>query len=146
MLERVKLQCISQVLATLRPLQNLCKDRAVTQLAVALHGIKVQCQRDLMERRKHLSARLPLSVYLLLSIVSTTSTLPQQTSAAGSAATKDDEQAAMAAMFQAQTANWEETQEKMSQLVLRSDASVLYSKSISHEHDLFSPFVRARFE
>ncbi|KAF8892262.1 DWNN domain-containing protein [Infundibulicybe gibba] len=34
-----------------------------------------------------------------------------------SAITKDDEAAAMAAMFQAQTANWEETQEKMSQLV-----------------------------
>jgi len=31
-----------------------------------------------------------------------------------SSATKDDEAAAMAAMFQAQTANWEETQEKMS--------------------------------
>ncbi|KAF9475024.1 DWNN-domain-containing protein, partial [Pholiota conissans] len=30
--------------------------------------------------------------------------------------TKDDEAAAMAAMFQAQTQNWEETQEKMSQL------------------------------
>ena len=27
----------------------------------------------------------------------------------------EDEAAAMAAMFQAQTANWEETQEKMSQ-------------------------------
>lgn len=36
-----------------------------------------------------------------------------------SAVTKDDEAAAMAAMFQAQTANWEETQEKMSQLVSR---------------------------
>ncbi|GJE91192.1 DWNN-domain-containing protein [Phanerochaete sordida] len=32
-----------------------------------------------------------------------------------SAITKDDEAAAMAAMFQAQTTNWEETQEKMSQ-------------------------------
>lgn len=31
--------------------------------------------------------------------------------------TKEDEAAAMAAMFQAQTQNWEETQEKMSQLV-----------------------------
>ena len=31
---------------------------------------------------------------------------------------KDEEAAAMAAMFQAQTQNWEETQEKMSQLVL----------------------------
>lgn len=30
---------------------------------------------------------------------------------------KEDEVAAMAAMFQAQSANWEETQEKMSQLV-----------------------------
>jgi hypothetical protein len=29
----------------------------------------------------------------------------------------DDEAAAMAAMFQAQSANWEEAQEKMSQLV-----------------------------
>ncbi|KAH9840254.1 DWNN domain-containing protein [Rhodofomes roseus] len=36
-----------------------------------------------------------------------------------SAVTKDDEAAAMAAMFQAQTQNWEETQEKMSQLVSR---------------------------
>ncbi|KZP25545.1 DWNN-domain-containing protein [Athelia psychrophila] len=44
---------------------------------------------------------------------------PPTTSAAGSAVTQDDEQAAMAAMFQAQTANWEETQEKMSQLVSR---------------------------
>ncbi|KAI0953936.1 hypothetical protein AcV7_007324 [Taiwanofungus camphoratus] len=34
-----------------------------------------------------------------------------------SAVTKDDEAAAMAAMFQAQTANWEETQEKMSHAV-----------------------------
>ena len=41
--------------------------------------------------------------------------------------TKDDEAAAMAAMFQAQTANWEETQEKMSQLVSRSAILVLRS-------------------
>lgn len=34
-----------------------------------------------------------------------------------SSVTKDDEAAAMAAMFQAQTANWEETQEKMSHAV-----------------------------
>ncbi|CCM01809.1 uncharacterized protein FIBRA_03877 [Fibroporia radiculosa] len=38
---------------------------------------------------------------------------------AKSAVTEGDEAAAMAAMFQAQTANWEETQEKMSQLVSR---------------------------
>ncbi|KAF9048261.1 DWNN-domain-containing protein [Hymenopellis radicata] len=36
----------------------------------------------------------------------------------------DDEAAAMAAMFQAQTANWEETQEKMSQFVAPSRASI----------------------
>lgn len=40
----------------------------------------------------------------------------------------------MAAMFQAQTVNWEETQEKMSQLVSRPGASpVLCSRTISHE-------------
>jgi protein MPE1 len=32
---------------------------------------------------------------------------------------KDDEAAAMAAMFQAQTAHWEETQQQMTQLVSR---------------------------
>jgi protein MPE1 len=47
--------------------------------------------------------------------------------------TKDDEAAAMAAMFQAQTANWEETQEKMSQSVSRLCASsALCSRS---QHD-----------
>jgi hypothetical protein len=60
--------------------------------------------------------------------------------AAKSAVTKDDEQAAMAAMFQAQTANWEETQEKMSQLVLRLGAFVLRSRTMSHERDfIFLP-------
>ena len=42
----------------------------------------------------------------------------------------DDEAAAMAAMFQAQSANWEETQEKMSQLVFPAIAGSL-SCSIS---------------
>lgn len=41
---------------------------------------------------------------------------------AGAAVTPEDEAAAMAAMFQAQTANWEEAQEKMSQLVSRTCA------------------------
>lgn len=41
-----------------------------------------------------------------------------------SAVTKDDEAAAMAAMFQAQSANWEETQEKMSQFVYPARAFV----------------------
>ena len=38
----------------------------------------------------------------------------------------DDEAAAMAAMFQAQSANWEETQEKMSQFVFPVDAGFLF--------------------
>ena len=52
--------------------------------------------------------------------------------------TKDDEAAAMAAMFQAQTANWEETQEKMSQLVSRSAIFVPCSTSRPNEHFHFS--------
>ena len=40
--------------------------------------------------------------------------------------TKGDEAAAMAAMFQAQTQNWEEAQEKMSQLVLPIAGFCLY--------------------
>ena len=39
----------------------------------------------------------------------------QLTPALQSAITQDDEAAAMEAMFKAQSANWEETQEKMSQ-------------------------------
>ena len=46
----------------------------------------------------------------------------------------------MAAMFQAQTANWEETQEKMTQLVSRFRGFfVLCSRLVSHERDLFFP-------
>lgn len=47
---------------------------------------------------------------------------------------KDDELKAMAAMFQQQTANWEETQEKMSQLVSRLAIFVLRSTDLSNEH------------
>jgi len=47
------------------------------------------------------------------------------TSPMKSSITNDDEKAAVAAMFQAQTANWEETQEKMSQLVLPHAAFVV---------------------
>jgi len=50
---------------------------------------------------------------------------------------KEDEQAAMAAMFQAQTANWEETQEKMSQLVSLFGAFHLCSSTGSNEHFFF---------
>ncbi|KII87351.1 hypothetical protein PLICRDRAFT_55314 [Plicaturopsis crispa FD-325 SS-3] len=49
-----------------------------------------------------------------------------------SSAAQDDEASAMAAMFQAQTANWEETQEKMSQLVSPSCGFlVLCSRTIA---------------
>jgi protein MPE1 len=55
-----------------------------------------------------------------------------------------DEASAMAAMFKAQTANWEETQEKMTQLVSRL-RGFLVSCSIpmSHERNFFSllPFL-----
>jgi protein MPE1 len=56
-----------------------------------------------------------------------------------SAITNDEEAAAMAAMFQAQTANWEETQEKMTQLVSHPCGFVLCSRLNSHERDLFPP-------
>lgn len=57
--------------------------------------------------------------------------------------TKEDEAAAMAAMFQAQTANWEETQEKMSQLVSRlRGSSALCSRMKSHNMVSVLPFDR----
>lgn len=56
--------------------------------------------------------------------------------------TKGDEAAAMAAMFQAQTANWEETQEKMSQLVSPLIGFFLsYVVPMSHKRDLFFPLL-----
>lgn len=56
--------------------------------------------------------------------------------------TKDDEAAAMAAMFQAQTANWEETQEKMSQFVSRlRGSSALCSRMKSHNMTYFCPLI-----
>lgn len=64
--------------------------------------------------------------------------LPLQSAPASvkSAVTKEDEAAAMAAMFQAQTANWEETQEKMSQLVSPHAGFCLRSSSMSNERCL----------
>ena len=49
---------------------------------------------------------------------------------------KEDELKAMAAMFEQQTANWEETQEKMSQLVSRLAFSVIVVP-FSNEHSCF---------
>lgn len=57
--------------------------------------------------------------------------------------TKEDEQAAMAAMFQAQSANWEETQEKMSQLVSPLGVFYLCSSAYSNEH--FSVYFTSPF-
>ena len=54
---------------------------------------------------------------------------------------KSDEAAAMAAMFQAQTQNWEEAQEKMSQLVLPIAGFCLRSSSKSND-DFFFSFLR----
>lgn len=51
--------------------------------------------------------------------------------------TQDDEAAAIGAMFQAQTMNWEETQEKMSQLVSRCALSVSCSTYRPNEHFCF---------
>lgn len=49
---------------------------------------------------------------------------------------KDDEVAAMAAMFQAQSANWEETQEKMSQLVSPLAVLLVSCSNFSNTHSL----------
>lgn len=63
----------------------------------------------------------------------------QSTSVPKNSVTKDDEAAAMAAMFQAQTANWEETQEKMSQSVSRLRAFCLSSRTCLMNVILFFP-------
>ena len=59
-----------------------------------------------------------------------------------SSVTKDDEAAAMAAMFQASAANWEETQEKMSQLVSPPNGfHCPCSSLISSNERIFSPSI-----
>jgi len=50
--------------------------------------------------------------------------------------TQGDEAAAMAAMFQAQSQNWEEAQEKMSQFVLPIAGFTLYSRFMSNGYCL----------
>jgi len=57
---------------------------------------------------------------------------------------KDDEAAAMAAMFQAQSANWEETQEKMSQLVSPFGVLPVSCSNFSNTH-FRCPFYRRPF-
>lgn len=58
--------------------------------------------------------------------------------------TNDDEAAAMAAMFQQQTANWEETQEKMSQLVALRLPSLCYLAHIVPNEHCFSSLSSTR--
>ena len=57
-----------------------------------------------------------------------------------SSVTKDNEAAAMAAMFQASAANWEETQEKMSQLVSPICGSSCHSSSLFSNELRFPSF------
>lgn len=110
------------VLEILVPSQSLCKDTAVP-LTLLLLGIKVLCLNVSMSRTN--PRLVPLDPQLCVVIVFDTVfhryyLRPLQSAPANikSSVTKDDEAAAMAAMFQRSAADWEETQEKMSQLVL----------------------------
>ncbi|KAI1793529.1 DWNN-domain-containing protein [Ganoderma leucocontextum] len=58
-----------------------------------------------------------------------------------SVVTQEDEDEAMAAMFQAQTASWEETQEKMSQLVLRRCALICLRSTLRSNELRFYAYV-----
>ena len=111
-------------------------------LAVHTHGIGVICPNDSTERMK---LKVPLqnppkydrSIYLNWES-------PKLCSqpAIKSSVTKDDEAAAMAAMFQASAANWEETQEKMSQLVSPPNGfHCPCSSLISSNERIFSPSI-----
>ena len=75
-------------------------------------------------RDEQTSLSKPLNVSLFHTIFYNSSTVIQ--SMQSPASSKGDEAAAMAAMFQAQTQNWEEAQEKMSQLVLPIAGFCLY--------------------
>lgn len=67
------------------------------------------------------------------SILNLSYILFHQAPTVGSHIAQGDEAAAMAAMFQAQSQNWEETQEKMSQLVLPFEGFYLYCRIVSNE-------------
>lgn len=86
-------------------------------------GIKARCQDALMGEKKHPNpCRHQEPVQCAPSCPSTLMSHIHDISIQEKLSTsiaKDDEEAAMAAMFQMQSANWEETQEKMSQLVSR---------------------------
>jgi hypothetical protein len=84
------------------------------------------------------------SFYYYLIMLLTHSTFDITQSAPQSMGGKGDEAAAMAAMFQAQSANWEETQEKMSQLVSPLAVLLVSSSNFSNTH-FRCPFRRRPF-
>jgi hypothetical protein len=88
----------------------------------------------------------PVSFPSLRQLIRTVSSGHAQVAIKPSNITGGDEAAAMAAMFQAQTANWEETQEKMSQLVSRSAIFVLRSTYRPNEHSRFASCSAATLE
>ena len=91
--------------------------------------------RASVRRRSEMDPPLAHRRVLHCSQPSTTMSIPKNS------VTKEDEAAAMAAMFQAQTANWEETQEKMSQLVSRLCGSSLCSRMKSHNMISVCPLI-----
>jgi len=126
----------------LSQLQNLFSDPEVLQMWL---GTRVQCQNDLTVKKILIYCRqicrgpgvqLPYVYYYYKFHRSRFLTSKQQPVLSSNIA-KEDEQAAMAAMFQAQTANWEETQEKMSQLVSLLGAFYLCSSTDSNDDFLF---------
>lgn len=68
--------------------------------------------------KKRTTSLKPQYAHVELALYRTKMYNGSKTSSVASPVANDDEAAAMAAMFQAQTNVWEETQEKMSQLVL----------------------------
>jgi hypothetical protein len=86
---------------------------------VAALGTRVLFQSVSMGRRilRHLQRRLQPRYGTLVIFGSCSHPIVRQAAPVKSAVVQEDEAAAMAAIFSAQSQNWEETQEKMSQLV-----------------------------
>lgn len=106
-----------------------------TAQRVRTRGTRARCRSALTPTRtKTRLLQAPLPYVRFLSAIGQLPTVVPQSSSEGP---QDPEAAAMAAMFKAQTANWEETQEKMSQSVSgsRSLSSVPY-RSLSLMHPL----------
>lgn len=114
-LARVKPRCMSLEPEIMSQRRNPPPETVTT---IAHPPTKVQCQNVSMVEKSKRS--LPRCVWSKCSLAIKADPQLAQSSSTPikSAATEDSEAAAMAAMFQAQNANWEETQEKMTQLVL----------------------------